>query len=231
VLTLADIKRRVRNRLDDKKPKYLWDDDELLDYINDTLRDAAIRANLVVQDDIAVPFTQKADLTYNSVYALPSGYLDIKSVYLDSMPAYTLYRTSNRRMEQYYSGRSTATGTPYAYTLDKTKAGIGDDTGIFVRTIEFLGVPTVADTARMDVIRLPAMLEADSDVPEIDEIWHPDLIYGITALAYLKRDTDTYDPKKAERDMMIFEDRFGPRLSAVVIRERQTDVPLEAYVL
>jgi hypothetical protein len=134
-------------------------------------------------------------------------------------------------MEQYYSGRSTARGTPYAYTLDKTKAGVGDDTGIFVRTIEFIGVPTAADTARMDVIRLPAMLEADSDVPEIDEIWHPDLIYGITALAYLKRDTDTYDPKKSERDMMIFEDRFGPRLSAVVLRERQTDVPLEAYVM
>jgi hypothetical protein len=230
VLTLADIRRRARSRLDDLTPNYLWSDIELLDYINDTVRDACIRANLVVQDDIPIPFVQNVDLTWKAKYALPSGYLDVKSVYLGSQPQVTLQRTSFRRSEQYYSNRPTYTGTPYAYALDQTQAGSGDDTGIFVRSITFIGTPTKADTAYMDVRRLPVLLESDGDVPEIDEIWHPDLIYGIAALAYLKRDADTFNEKKSEKEFALFEERFGPRLPAVVIRERQTDVPLDMTV-
>jgi hypothetical protein len=211
-------------------PTYLWSDQELNDYINDALRDACIRANLTVADDVAIPFTQKADLSWNAKYALPSGYLDVQSVYLASRPTTTLTRTSIRRREQYYGGRSNYTSRPYAYALDKTKPGTGDDEGIQVRTITFIGTPKAADTAYLDVVRLPVLLESDSDVPEIDEIWHPDLVFGVTGLAFLKRDADTFDPKKSERDMAIFEEKFGPRLPAVVLRERQTEVPYEMYV-
>lgn len=230
MLTLADIRRRARSRLDDLNAPYLWSDQELNDCINDTLRDACIRANLVVEDDVAIPFTQKADLTWNEKYSLPSGYLDIQSVYLASRPTFTLTRTSIRRREEYYGGRSNYTSTPYAYALDKTKAGTGDDEGIMVRTITFIGKPKAADTAYLDVVRLPLLLEADGDVPEIDEIWHPDLVFGVTGLAFLKRDADTFDQKKSDRDMALFEAKFGPRLPAVVLRERQTEVPYEMYV-
>ena len=79
----------------------------------------------------------------------------------------------------------------------------------------------------LSIVRLPNVLESSDDVPEMDELFQPDLIYGITGLAYLKRDTDTFDPKRSQRDLQIFADRFGERLPAVVIRERQTDVPIE----
>ena len=231
MLTLAGIRRRARSRLDDLNAPYLWSDVELNDAINDTLRDAALRASLTVQDDIAIPFTQKVDLTWNNKYAIASGILDVKSVYLASNPNYTLTRTSMRRREQIMGGRVQYDGKPYAYAVDKTKAGTGDDEGIFVRTLTFIGTPTAADTAYMDVVRLPVLLEADGDVPEIDEIWHPDLVFGVTGLAFLKRDADTFDPKKSERDMSVFEERFGPRLPAVVIRERQAEVPYEMIVM
>jgi len=231
VLTLADIRRRARSRLDDLNAPYLWSDVELNDCINDTLRDAALRASLTVQDDIAIPFTQKADLTWNNKYSLASGILDVKSVYLASNTNFTLARTSMRRREQYLGGRVQYAGKPYAYAVDKTQAGTGDDEGIFVRALTFIGTPTAADTAYVDVVRLPVLLEADGDIPEIDEIWHPDLVFGVTGLAFLKRDADTFDPKKSERDMAVFEERFGPRLPAVVIRERQAEVPYEMIVM
>lgn len=231
MLTLSDIKRRVRSRLDDMTTPYLWSDVEILDMVNDTVRDASIRANLVVQDDIAIPFTQKVDLTWNAKYSLPSGILAVKSVYLGSNPSVTLQQTSIRQQEQRFGGRPVYAGTPFAYATDQTKAGSGDEMGIFVRALTFIGTPTEADTAYMDVIRLPILMEADLDVPEIDEIWHPDLIYGVTALAYLKRDTDTFNEKKSEKDFYIFEERFGPRLPAVVVRDRQTDVPLQICVV
>lgn len=231
MLTLDDIRRRARSRLDDLLTPYLWSDQDLLDYINDSLRDACIQANLVIEDDIAIPFTQKADLTWNNKYALSSGILDVKAVYLASRPNYTLQRSSIRRREDYFSGRVIPKGSPTAYALDQTQAGTGDNDGIRVRSITFLSQPTAADTAYMDVSRLPALLESGGDVPEIDEIWHPDLIYGVCGYAYLKRDTDTFDPKKSAADFARFEEKFGPRLPAVVLRERQTAVPLEMYVL
>lgn len=230
MLTLADIRRRARSRLDDLKAPYLWSDIELRDYVNDTIKDAAIRANLIVQDDIALPFTQKSDLSWNAKYTLPNGTLRVKSVRLTSQPYTTLSEASIRHLEQQYGGRPNQTGSLWSYALDLTQTGTGDYAGSQVRAITFLGTPVEADTALLDIERMPVDVEADSDTPEIDDIWHTDLIYGITALAYLKRDADTYDPKRSARDFAIFEERFGPRLPAVVIRERQTDVPHEMIV-
>lgn len=230
MLTLEDIRRRARSRLDDTLAPYLWSDQDLLDYANDALRDACIQANLVVEDDIAIPFTQNSDLTWKYKYPFPSGILDVKAVYLASRPNFTLQRSSIRRREDYFSGRVIPKGSPTAYALDQTQAGTGDDDGVRVRSITFLSQPTAADTAYMDVSRLPVLLQSNSDVPEIDEIWHPDLIFGICGYAYLKRDADTFDPKRSEDNFSRFEVRFGPRLPAVVLRERQVEVPLEMYV-
>ncbi len=227
MLTLADIRRRARSRLDDLVTPYLWSDTELNDAINDAMWDAAIRAHFVVEDDIAIPFTQKVDLTWNDKYALSSGILDVKSVYLASQPTLTLTRTSIRRREQYYGGRPAQKGSPYAYALDTTIAGTGDDSDQFVRSILFIGTPTAADTAYVDVVRLPAQLEVDTDVPEIDSMYHPDLVYGVCERAYMKSDIDTFDANRMAMNAQIFEARFGPRLPAYVMRERQTEVPYE----
>ena len=230
MLTLADIRRRVRSRLDDTAEPYLWPDIELNDAINDALWDASIRAHLVVQDDIAIPFTQKADLTWNSKYALSSGILDIKSVYLASSPELTLTRTSIRRREQYYGGRPQQSGSPTAYALDLTLPGTGEAYGQFIRAITFIGTPTKADTAYVDAARLPALLEVDTDVPEIDPMYHPDLVYGACERAYMKSDIDSFDADRMAVNANQFEMRFGPRLSACVLRERQTEVPYEMIV-
>lgn len=227
MLTLADLLRRTRSRLDDSVAPYLWSDSELIDCINDTIADAAIRANLSVQDDVPIVFTQNIDLTWKAKYALPSNALSVKSVYLVSQPSYPLVRTSFNSIERNTNTIATQLGSPYAFALDQTKAGTGDYSGMYVRAITFIGIPTVADTAMLSIVRLPNILEASDDVPEMDESFQPDLIYGITGLAYLKRDTDTFDPKRSQRDLQFFSDRFGERLPAVVIRERQTDVPIE----
>jgi hypothetical protein len=221
MLTLADLIRRARSRLDDELPEYLWSDGELTDYINDTVRDAAVRASLSIQDDVPItliPGTNK--------YSLPSSVMEVNAVYLTSEPSNTLRRTSFRALRS-YRPVVTQTGTPYSYALDQTTAGLGDYAGTFIRTITFIHTPSIADTAMLDIIRLPALLEDGDAVPEIDEFWHPDLILGVTGLAYLKKDADTFDPKRSARDLQLFEDRFGVRIPASVMRERQTDVPLE----
>jgi hypothetical protein len=221
MLTVADLRRRARARLDDELAPYLWSDNELLDYINDTVRDAAVRASLSVQDDVPIvliPGTNK--------YALPNSIQQVNAVYLLSKPSNILRRTSFRAQREYRPA-ITQTGTPHAYALDQTAAGTGDYTGTFIRTITFINTPTLVDTAMLDVVRLPNLLKDDDGVPEMDDFWHPDLILGITGLAYLKKDADTFDPKRSVRDLQLFEDRFGVRIPASVMRERQTDIPFE----
>lgn len=225
MLTRADIRRRARSRLDDSVAPYLWSDTELNDAIDDALIDASLRAHLTVQDDYPISLVANT-----GKYALPSNTLDVKSVYLASQPTLTLTRTSIRRREQYYGGRPTQNGSPWAYALDQTKAGTGDDFGLLVRSITFIGTPTAADTAYVDLVRLPAPLETDQDIPEIDGMWHPDLVYGVCERAYMKSDIDTFDPNRMQVNAALFEARFGPRLSAYVLRERQTEVPYEMIV-
>ena len=231
MLTLADLRRRARSRLFDLRQDYLWSDEELLDCINDALRDAAIRANFVVQDDYAIPFELDAPSTtaYKAKYPIPSSTLDVRAVYLASQPSYTLQRTSYRRLDQRQQYRPNASqkGAPWAYALDQTMTGVGEDYYLQSRAITFIDTPSAADTAYLDLVRLPALLEQDEDVPEIDEIWHPYLIYGVTGFAFLKRDSDTFDQKSAERDAAMFAEAFGDRLPAVTLRDRQTDVPRE----
>lgn len=225
--SLGDIRNLVRIRLDDTTPQYLWSDNELNSYINITLQDACIRAGIIVQDNIALPFTQNKDLTWVATYALDPGVIDVKSVGIASQPSFRLLRTSMRRQEQYYQSRPPYAGGPFSYALDLTIGGTGDFIGQNVRAITFIGSPTKADIAYLDIKRMPLDLLSDDDIPEIDSMWVPDLVYGITGLAYMKRDSDTFDPKRSEKDMAEFTARYGERLSAVVLRERQTEVPLE----
>ena len=227
---LEKVRRLARARLDDLRAPYLWEDWELNEYINITLWDACIRAALVVEDGISLPFTQSNTGDWNATYALNPGILDVQSVGLASRPTFRLKRTSMRRKEQWSQYRpSTVTG-PFEYALDLTMQGTGDHANEFVRTITFIGKPYQADTANVDVKRLPKRLEQDDDIPEIDAMWIPDLIYGITGLAYMKRDSDTFDPRRSEKDMAEFTARYGERLPANVLRERQVEVPYEMIV-
>lgn len=225
MLTLADLRRRTRQRLDDLVAPYLWTDQELNDALNDALIDASIRSHLTVQDDYPITLA-----IGTAKYALPSNTLDVTSVYLASQPTLTLWRTSIRRREQYFGGRPTQTGNPWAYALDQTKAGTGEDIDLLVRSITFIGTPTTADTAYVDLVRLPLLMESNQDVPEIDGMWQPDLVYGACERAYMKSDIDTFDPNRMQVNAAIFEARFGPRLPASVLRERQVEVPYEMIV-
>lgn len=235
MLTVENYITRVRQRVDDlETTPYLWSDEEIVDALNDALIDAATRANLTVQDNIQIPFTQlTVDGPWNDTYALSSRITDVRSVRLQSRPYVTLTRSSVRRYEERYGGRPySSSSTPTAYFLDITTPGKGVDKGLLVRSIQFTPAPTKADTAIIDVARLPAELSVDDTdaIPEIDPMWQADLIFGITGRLYLKKDTDTFDPKKSEKDLAEFERRFGVRIPASVLRERQTDVPYEMIV-
>lgn len=61
-------------------------------------------------------------------------------------------------------------------------------------------VPEAADTAKMRVFRLPlADLSADADTPEIPNAYHDFITDGMAYYLYSKQDSQTYDPKAADK--------------------------------
>jgi hypothetical protein len=66
----------------------------------------------------------------------------------------------------------------------------------------------VESTATLSVIRLPLTQITSADLtvePPIPEDDHISLLDGILGYAYLKQDTETYDPQKAARHLLIFQ--------------------------
>lgn len=77
----------------------------------------------------------------------------------------------------------------------------------------------VCDKANLRVARLPITLFTVSDLalstpptPEISAAYHYGLLDGLAKYAYLKQDSEAYDPQKSERHAAIFE-QFKSRVS------------------
>src|SRR5690606_15391055 len=66
-------------------------------------------------------------------------------------------------------------------------------------------------------------LERGSDEPVIGEEWHLPLAHWICYRAFLKKDSQTYDEKRAELHLGQFESTFGPRPTAAQLRALATD--------
>jgi len=71
----------------------------------------------------------------------------------------------------------------------------------------------VRDTVLMRVARLPLVTYTANDLelatpptPELDATYHYGLMDGIAKYAYLKQDTETYDPQKSKRHGDMFEE-------------------------
>ncbi len=82
----------------------------------------------------------------------------------------------------------------------------------------------VRDTLLMVVNRIPLTPFTAFDIgatppvsPEIKSMYHGGLLHGIAKRAFLKQDAETYDPQKAERHRLLFE-QFKAKAKTDLIR-------------
>jgi hypothetical protein len=64
-LNCKQIVERARERLQDKKPPYLWEDTELVDYLNDYLEEIS-RETLIFRDSKAIGYISRTDISFSS---------------------------------------------------------------------------------------------------------------------------------------------------------------------
>jgi hypothetical protein len=205
-MKLQDLNVLFRKQMADEVPPYLWDDDELLQYAVDA-QNAVVRAvgGLVDTTTAAIcNLTVTANqpwVTYNPlILHLRSGFLT----------------TSKRDVFFGSEGELREAFPNWDYGWTYPSASINDDTytgptafgilGMQENQLRMYPVPDTSETLRVRVYRLPYPGIVDQQsVLEVDAVHHIHLVKGMRASAYLKHDTETYDPKAAERFQASFD--------------------------
>lgn len=208
-MNLGQLRAEFRRLMLDAVAPYLWSDAEIDAYINESVREAAIRAKLI--QDETTDAVCKLDLVANtSTYTLHPTICGIYRIKIDGA-ANPLWRKSREEMDVQYPGWETQTGDPQIFTeLNDTSR------------LRIVPTPYQNGVARLVVWRLPlADMVVDADIPEIHEKHHYRLIDWARRCAYLKQDSETFDAAAAQRYEALFEASFGVRPDANVQRKRR----------
>lgn len=188
---------------DVKKPP-LWSDAELLEFANEAQEKAARNGRLL--RDATTPEVCRISLnTSRQYYDLDPRVIFVRRVSLDSRTQ-PLRKISFKDLDQQQPGWQTRTGSPDRYCLDFESGRVW-----------FNRKPTVADVARLFVVRMPleALTFDTKSCPEIAIAYHRPLHHWIAYRAYSKDDADTKDDAKAARHLASFEQEFGEDSRAI----------------
>lgn len=207
-----------RIRLDDATAPFLWSDDEIALYLSEAEREAATRA-LLIEDRETPAYCTVAVRAGVSRYKLHRNVLKIERAKLDAQKA-PLSKVTRKRLDETLLDWDKDSGAPERFIDDE-------------QYIVLHPTPVATDTLRLTVRRLPKQdftAKDKSAEPEIHERHHFGLIDWVARCAYLKPDTDTYNPDRSKAHEAAFERAFGAREDADVQRKkRERRVPIVRY--
>lgn len=208
-MILGDVLKSLRVRLDDEGQPPLWSDNALVDYINDAVNEACVRALLIYDSSAASAVTSLPITAGQAVYHLDSRILQVVRCRFNGT---LLCRRQKDQLDSTEGSRwEDRTGPPWAFIEEES-------------TLQLYPVPAGAGTVQMDVRRLPLeRLEVDDPDAEleINDQHITRMLEWCLHLAYSKRDSDTEDLQRAARHENLFTAAFGERPSASVQRQRK----------
>ncbi len=195
-MTLTQILAESRDRLDDEgASNNLWSDAELTGHANLLLNELAEEKRLF-RDSRTTAICNIAVLAVDVTadYLFDTRICEFISVRMNSQKV-PLTRTYKTDIEAWNPDwRNLTAGTPQWYLTDYSEG-----------YLTLCPKSSVNDTILLTVYRLP-LTQLDSSTPaglaaspELHFKHHPRLINGIMSLAFLKQDSQTYDPAAAER--------------------------------
>ena len=216
-MQLLDLISRFRTLANDKVEPYFIDDASVIDWLNDAVSEACIRGRLLHEsqnNDVC-----KIDVTtgianyalHDSLYELSRIWFEpsngARGTYLALMSAENLdrrYRDDNWKLKQ---------GTP--------QFAIQDDTGI-----RLVPIPDVDGELQLEGYRVPlSPMQNDTDIPEINQIHHVQLIQWVLHQAFKVPDVEFFDPNRSALAEQEFTNYFGPRPDSDLRRITREDIP------
>lgn len=216
-MTVQDFIDEFRRVMGDEAAPYLFEDADIVRYLNEAVDEACERA-LLIEDRATPAATSIALVAGQGTYPLHSSVIKIKRVALGRC---VLDATSTEELDDETFGWETMEGSPRRFI--HTSA----DSLLLVR------IPRAEDVAAnprlaLTVYRRPlAPLTADDTdaVPEIQTLYQPRLLPWVYRCAFLKRDSEVYDASRAAQEEAVFAASFGSRPDANVQRKRRDRRP------
>jgi hypothetical protein len=192
----AELLEIARIELDDVAAPFLWSNPEMLEYLDDGQNEAARRGRLLV-DSTTTATCQITVVSGTHTYTLDPRVIRVNRARLvdGDLPLSVVMM----RDLDCYPGWESWSETPRIYCPDWESG-----------KIRLVGNPSAAGVLNMTVVRLPLLPVNDMhDTLELRAEHQRNLRHWVIYRAYLKRDSETYNPKKAAEALALFEREFG----------------------
>lgn len=199
----GEIEDLFRSEVDDVVEPFLWSPEEALEYLNDAQNEAARRIRAFI--DSSTTAICQLTVPTTGIAALDPRVLFVRKVRIVGRTP--MRRMSMQDMEGCYPMWEDAAASTYP------EAFIPDwQTG----KLRFHPPPSSQLTAQLTVVRDPLVeMTNRDDTPELATRYHRSLRYWMAHRAYLKPDAETYDVKRSEQMLSLFEREFGQKSSAI----------------
>lgn len=205
-MNLKALRTESRRKLDDRENGGHWTDEELNDFANDAVRQAAINGRLKpVSIDISVAISE-------SDFTLPAHVFHTDQFIVGTNQDALMIKARSQMERDHPGWRDWSTGIPDFAVIDP---------GSYSLTLA--PAPSAATTLTVIGYAVPSESEqmtSDTDEPAIPEIYHRALVHWICAEALDTPDADKGDPQGSERHRILFERRFGATPSADQLQTR-----------
>ena len=215
-MTAAEILALARVYLQDEVSPYGWSDSFLLGALNRAQQEVAIRT-LCLEDASTAAVCSIAVPALDATVSLDARVLRIEELRYTGASAEKplLQRTADEFARVHGAAWRTHQGDPQEWSCDG-------------RGLLLYPIPLVNGTISLTVKRLPLLPLAltlgspapnpavASLTPEVPEVLHRPLVHWLCHEAYLVPDTDLYRPDAAAMQLQLFEQTFGPAVSARV---------------
>lgn len=212
-MNAADFVAEFRRVMDDTSAGYLWQDEEIIRYLNSAVDEACERALLLEDRSSAACCLIDLDAA-ETTYALHPSVIKVKRVALAGRP---LEHSSEEALDCQSPGWESRTGAPRAFFI------VGD------RQLRVVPTPAEAATLVLTVYRRPLTPvppeNFDNATIELPEVYHLRLMPWIYRCALMKSDSETVNRDKALEHEAVFERSFGVRPDANVHRKRRDRRP------
>lgn len=212
-MNAAEFIVEFRRVMDDTAAGYLWQDEEIIRYLNSAVEEACERA-LLLEDRTTAACCLIDVEAGESTYPLHPSVIKVKRIALAGCP---LEHTSEEALDCQAPGWETRSGLPRAFFI------VGE------HQLRVVPTPIEAATLAMTIYRRPLspvpQENFDSARVELPEIYHLRLMPWIYRCALMKNDSETVNRDKALEHEAVFERSFGVPPDANVQRKHRDRRP------
>ena len=216
-MILSELIRKFRVAAFDNEQPYLFADEDITDWLNDAVKEAAIRGRLI-HDSTTTGVCTISTAPNVSVYALHESLYEIDSIHwLNADDPYRVNPLSLISQEdmadRWHDWRTREPNSP--------EYAIQHDTNI-----RLVPAPNVAGVLHIEGYRIPlAPMVLDTDRPEINIIHHEYLIQWALHKGFGIPDSEVFDMNRSALAEQEFTDYFGARPDSDLRRITRHDVP------